>query len=117
MTAPHLAATAQAQAQACCSLSERPLSTTEAQQYAAVFAVLADPARLRLLSHIAEEGCRPMTVGELTAAMDLSQPTVSHHLKKLCEAGLLRKTRHGRSVTHEIQPDSFTQLRTILDLG
>ena len=46
----------------------------------------------------------------------LSQPTVSHHLKKLSDAGLLKKTRVGRTVTHEVQPELFAELRTVLQM-
>src|SRR5699024_12194669 len=74
---------------ACCSLGAGALTSGEAERYATSFKVLADPARLRLLSQLAAEGCGPVSVGELTEKSGLSQPTVSHHLKRLTEAGLL----------------------------
>lgn len=100
----------------CCSLGSGPLPPEDAERYAALFKVLADPARLRLLSRLAAEGCEPMNVTALTEYSGLSQPTVSHHLKKLAEAGLLKKSRTGRTVTHEICPAPFAELRTVLQM-
>ncbi|HHU67367.1 metalloregulator ArsR/SmtB family transcription factor [Corynebacterium sp.] len=101
---------------ACCSLGSGPLSEEEAQRYTTLFKVLADPARLRILSHLAAEGCGPISVNELTEISGLSQPTVSHHLKRLTEAGLLEKTRVGRIVTHQVRPELFAELRTVLQM-
>ena len=101
---------------ACCSLSAGPLTDEEADSYAQLFKVLADPARLRLLSQLAEDGCGPISVSELAAQSGLSQPTVSHHLKKLTDAGLLRKIRNGKTVTHEVCPGPFADLRAVLQM-
>lgn len=101
---------------ACCSLGAGPLNTSEATRYATLFKVLADPTRLRLLSQLAADGCGPVSVNELTETSGLSQPTVSHHLKKLTESGLLEKTRVGRSVTHQVRPELFAELRTVLQM-
>ena len=103
-------------ASACCSLSTGLLTHAEADRYAQLFKVLADPARLRLLSQLAEDGCGPISVSELAAQSGLSQPTVSHHLKKLTDAGLLTKTRQGRTVTHQVLPGPFAELRTVLQM-
>lgn len=84
--------------------------------YVIAFSGLADPARLRLLSQLAAEGCGPVSVGELTETSGLSQPTVSHHLKRLTEAGLLDKVRVGRTVTHQVRPELFAELRTVLQM-
>ena len=99
---------------ACCSLGAGPLTEQDSQRYAMLFKVLADPARLRLLSKLASEGCGPASVGELTEMSGLSQPTVSHHLKRLTEAGLLEKVRVGRTVNHRVRPELFAELRTVL---
>ena len=101
----------------CCSLASGLLSENDATRYADLFKVLADPGRLQLLSRIAEEGCEPMSVGELTQRSGLSQPTVSHHLKMLTEAGLLEKSRQGRTVIHQLRPELFEELRTVLQMG
>ncbi|MDK4280252.1 ArsR/SmtB family transcription factor [Corynebacterium accolens] len=98
----------------CCSLSNGPLNQDDSVHFAQQFKVLADPARLRLLSTLCDEGCGPMSVSELTALSGLSQPTVSHHLAKLRDAGLLAKRQAGRTVTHEVQKEAFTALRDLL---
>lgn len=98
----------------CCSLSTGPLSATEAAHFSQQFKVLADPARLRLLSILCDEGCGPMSVTELTELTALSQPTVSHHLARLREAGLLTREQRGRTVTHRVEKDAFAALRTLL---
>ena len=100
----------------CCSLSSGPLSDLEATRYAALFKVLADQARLQILSHLAAKGCEPISVNRLADITGLSQPTVSHHLKRLTQAGLLRKIRTGRTVMHQVQPQLFAELRTILQM-
>lgn len=84
--------------------------------YVIAFSGLADPARLRLLSQLAAEGCGPVSVGELTETSGLSQPTVSHHLKRLTEAGLLDKVRVGRTMAHQVRPELFAELRTVLQM-
>lgn len=101
----------------CCSLATGPLSDDEAERYATLFKVLAEPVRLRLLSQLAAGGCGPVSVNELTELMGLSQPTISHHLKKMTEAGLLERTREGRTVLHTVRPELFAELRTVLQIG
>lgn len=101
----------------CCSLGTGPLSPDDATRYAGLFTALADPARLRILSEIAAGGCAPVTVGDLTTAVGLSQPTVSHHLKKLVDAGLLDRVRDGRRVLHQVRPEPFAALRRVLQIG
>lgn len=100
----------------CCSLGSGALGSEDAQHYADLFKVLADPTRLMLLSQIAACGCETFSVNELTELTGLSQPTVSHHLKKLTEAGLVTKQRDGRTVTHAVVPGPFAQLRTVLQM-
>ncbi|WP_115685600.1 ArsR/SmtB family transcription factor [Corynebacterium senegalense] len=101
----------------CCPLTTAPLTPDEAEAHAALFRVLADPARLRIISLIAAEDCAPATVGDLTEKLGLSQPTVSHHLKKLAEAGFLTRHREGRTVVHAVEPGTFAALRTVLSIG
>ncbi len=98
----------------CCSLSSGPLSQGDSLRFSQQFKVLADPARLRLLSILCDEGCGPMSVTKLTKLSGLSQPTVSHHLARMREAGLLIKQRSGRTVTHRVQKQAFTALRQLL---
>ena len=101
----------------CCSLGSGPLSADESVRYSTLFKVLAEPARLQILSQLAAGGCGPVTVNELTEKVGLSQPTVSHHLRKLTEAGLLERSREGRSVIHRVKPELFAELRTVLQIG
>lgn len=100
----------------CCSLGAGPLTTAEAERFAAIFRVVADPVRLRILSQIAAEGCRPLSVSELSEYVGVSQPTVSHHLKKMAEAGLVVRSQVGRTVTHCVCADIFGELQQVLQV-
>lgn len=101
----------------CCSLAATELSSAESETYAELFKVLGDPIRLRILSLLAAEGCAPTSVNQITRLMGLSQPTISHHLKKLTDAGFLVRIPEGRTVYHQVVPEIFKSLRTILDIG
>ena len=92
----------------CCPpiLSET-ISEADATVAAGIFKALADPARVRLLSAIASGGTEGVCVCELTEPMDLSQPTVSHHLKVLFEAGLVGRERRGTWVYYTLRGDSI----------
>lgn len=96
----------------CCSPLSSTLSETEAVEAARVFAALADPVRLRLLSLIAseDEACSC----ELEEPLGKSQPTVSHHTKALAEAGLIVGEKRGRWMYWRIAPERLDALRNIL---
>lgn len=99
----------------CCSpLLAGHLSPDQATQIAALFRVLGEPARLQLLSLIAAQPGGEACVCHLTAPLGLSQPTVSHHLKVLYEAGLLAKERRGNWIYYRLVPERFESLRTAL---
>src|SRR5437867_8184818 len=84
------------QAVACCSpLSREPLGKAQAQQIAPLLKALADPVRLRLLSLVASHEGGEACVCNLNDAFNLSQPTISHHLKVLHESGLLDREKRG----------------------
>lgn len=100
----------------CCSLGSGPLSADESVRYATLFKVLSEPARLQILSRLAADGCGPVSVSDITESIGLSQPTVSHHLRKLTEAGLLERVQQGRTVIHSIRPELFAELRTVLHM-
>lgn len=79
----------------CCPVLEAPLSDEEAEGTARVFQALAEPTRIKLLSLIASSPTGERCVCELTEPLRLRQPTVSHHLRVLVEAGLLHRERRG----------------------
>jgi ArsR family transcriptional regulator, arsenate/arsenite/antimonite-responsive transcriptional repressor len=78
----------------CASLTEAPLSETDAAQLAAVFSALGDPVRLRLLSLVAAQG--EVCSCNLEEPLDKSQPTISHHTRVLAEAGLITGEKRGK---------------------
>ena len=99
----------------CCTpLLSAPLSEGDAETLAAALQALADPARLRLLSLIA--ACPGSEAADATspAPVGLSQPTVSHHLKVLHEAGLLDRERRGKWVYFRVRPEPLASLRSLL---
>jgi ArsR family transcriptional regulator len=100
---------------ACCSpLSRAPLSQEQAEQIAPVLKALADPARLRLLSLVASHEGGEACVCDLNDAFDLSQPTISHHLKVLHDAGLLERTKRGVWVYYRAQADALAGLAALI---
>jgi ArsR family transcriptional regulator, arsenate/arsenite/antimonite-responsive transcriptional repressor len=99
----------------CCpSVLSSPLSEDRAAALARDFAVLADPVRLRLLSMLASAAAGEACVCELTEPLDRSQPTVSHHLKILVEAGLIVGEKRGRWVWYRTVPERLDHLRGVL---
>lgn len=99
----------------CCpTVLASPLSEKRAGALARDFALLADPVRLRLLSLIASARAGEVCVCELVAPLDRTQPTVSHHLRILVDAGLIVGEKRGRWVWYRIVPDRVGQLRTVL---
>jgi ArsR family transcriptional regulator len=102
-------------ATACCApLTREPLGPEEAGRLAAMFKAVADPARLRLLSLIASHGGGEACVCDLTEPLDLSQPTVSHHLKVLVEAGLVTREKRGKWAYYAVLPSALDALGGVL---
>lgn len=101
----------------CCSLMSGPLGAHDAERIAVMLKSLADPTRLRVLSHVAAQGCDAVCACDLVDALDISQPTISHHLKKLVEAGLLTRQQRGRWAHYSVVRETFTELSGLLDLG
>jgi ArsR family transcriptional regulator len=100
---------------ACCpQLLAAPLDEDAAERLAAALRVLADPARLRLLSIIGAQPDGEACVCNLTEPLGLSQPTVSHHLKVLAEAGLVGREQRGRWVYYWVCPEPLELLRSAL---
>ena len=100
---------------ACCSpLTREPLSQQAADQIAPLLKALADPVRLRLLSLVASHADGEACICDLNVAFDLSQPTISHHLKVLHEAGLLDRDKRGVWVYYRVRPDALAGLATLI---
>jgi ArsR family transcriptional regulator len=103
------------EAGACCpGLLTAPLDEGQAGELAKVFKALGDPVRLRLLSMIASRPGGEVCVCELTPAFDLSQPTISHHLKLLRQAGLIDCERRGTWVYYWLVAGMVDRLASIL---
>ncbi len=99
----------------CCPpLLKGNLTPDEAAQLAAIFRVLGEPARLQLLNLIAAQQNQEVCACELVEPLGLSQPTVSHHLKVMYEAGLLQKERRGTWIYYRIVQERLTMLREAL---
>ena len=99
----------------CCPpLSASPLAADAAQPLARAFAALGDPVRLRLMSLLmtAEDGA--VCACDLVAPVGKSQPTVSHHLKVLRDAGLVSSTRQGTNIWYQVVPEQLGALRDVL---
>lgn len=102
----------------CCQpLREGTISAEEAEAAAARLKAIADPVRLRLLAYMAQRGCEDVCICDMPAAVGVSQPTVSHHMKKLLEAGLVSREQRGKWAFFSILPDAFQELRGIIDFG
>ena|SRR5436190_3789923 len=96
----------------CCGPATATLAVHERDQLAAQFKALADPTRVAIVNQLsaADEVC----VCNLTAAFELSQPTISHHLKVLREAGLVESTRRGTWAYYRLVPEALESLRGTL---
>jgi ArsR family transcriptional regulator len=101
-------------AECCPQLFAAPLDEGSSERLAAALRVLADPARLRLLSIIGAQPEGEACVCDLTEPVGLSQPTVSHHLKVLAEAGLVGREQRGRWVYYWVRPEPLELLRGAL---
>jgi ArsR family transcriptional regulator, arsenate/arsenite/antimonite-responsive transcriptional repressor len=102
-------------AAACCSpLTREPLSADDAARLAGLLKAVADPTRLRLLSlvyaHAGGEAC----VCELTAPLGLTQPTISHHLRVLVDAGLLTRDKRGVWAYYRAVPEALAALSDVI---
>jgi ArsR family transcriptional regulator len=101
-------------AASCPPLLAGPLGSTEATHLADALKVLADPTRLRLLSLIQSQPSGEACVCHLTEPLGLTQPTVSHHLKVLREAGLVEREQRGSWAYFRVVPESLDGLRELL---
>jgi ArsR family transcriptional regulator len=100
---------------ACCAPLATPmLSDEEAEATAALFRALGDQARVRILNALATTA-EPVCVCELIEPLGLSQPTVSHHLKTLTNAGLLEREQRGKWGYYTLNPEAASTLAALLD--
>jgi ArsR family transcriptional regulator, arsenate/arsenite/antimonite-responsive transcriptional repressor len=95
-------------------LAREPLSAEAAAELARKLKALSDPGRLRLLSVVASHTGGEACVCDLSAGIELSQPTISHHLKVLKTAGLLESERRGSWVYYRVIPEALDQLSQLL---
>jgi ArsR family transcriptional regulator len=102
----------------CCSPVVRQIITaSEAETLAARFKALADPTRLRLISLVAAHEGAEACVCELTDPVGLSQPTVSHHLKILVDAGILIREQRGKWAYYRLVPDTLADMASMIVPG
>lgn len=103
---------------ACCApLVAEPLGAEEAIGLARVLKAIADPARLRIVSLLAAHEGGEACVCDLTEPLGLSQPTVSHHLKTLVEAGLVRREKRGVWADFSLVPGALDGVARVLADG
>jgi ArsR family transcriptional regulator, arsenate/arsenite/antimonite-responsive transcriptional repressor len=99
----------------CVAAAEPPLRADEAARYAVVLKAVADPHRLRMLSLLAAQPAdEPLCVCDIEASFDLSQPTVSHHLRVLREAGLVTVTKRGLWHHYALDRSGLAPLQDLL---
>lgn len=98
----------------CAALLSGRLTADEAIGLASLFRVLSEPVRLQMLSLIAAQPSQEVCACELVEPLGLSQPTVSHHLKVMYEAGLLDRDRRGTWIYYRLVPDKLAMLREAL---
>jgi ArsR family transcriptional regulator len=100
----------------CAPLGARTLSDEEAEASAGLFAALADTARVRIVNLVATSD-DPVCACHLIEPLGLSQPTVSHHLKRLVDAGLLDREQRGKWAYFSLTPEASTRLAGLVDLA
>jgi ArsR family transcriptional regulator len=99
----------------CAPLAAPALSDEQAEATAALFAALADPARVRIVNLVATSD-EPVCACHLIDPLGLAQPTVSHHLKRLVDAGLLEREQRGKWAYFSLAPEASTRLAGLVDL-
>ena len=104
--------------QACCDpVLQEPIDAAEADELANGFKLLADPIRLRIISLIANAPNAELCACDLPAVLGRSQPTVSHHLSLLAEAGLLTREQRGKWAWFRVESERVAVLRDALAIG
>jgi ArsR family transcriptional regulator len=105
-------------ADACCApLLRQPLTASQAADLARLLKALADPTRLRLVSMVAAHDGGEACVCDLTEPLGLTQPTISHHLKILVEAGIFTRDKRGVWAYYALVPAALTALSAVFQPG
>lgn len=100
---------------ACCApVTAGVMDVEDARRLAAMFKALGDPTRVRLLSMIAARAGAEACVCDLTEPVGLAQPTVSHHMKRLVDAGLVTRQQRGKWAYYALAPDTLAMLSGVL---
>ena len=99
----------------CAPVASGPMSDADALQVAVRLKALADPARVKIVSHLFSSAAGEETSGDLAGILGLAESTVSHHLGQLRRAGLVVSERRGMNVFHGVRPDALQALCTALD--
>ncbi len=101
---------------ACCAPLDQPVLTAdEATATAELFKALGDPARVRIVNRLATAG-EPVCICDLNGPLGLAQPTVSHHMKKLVDAGLVEREQRGKWAYFSLRRDAVEKLAVVADL-
>lgn len=100
----------------CVPLDAQALSDDEAEATAALFKALADPARVRIVNSLATSGGEPVCICHLIKPLGLAQPTVSHHMRRLLDAGLVEREQRGKWAYFSLKKDAVEKLALVADL-
>jgi ArsR family transcriptional regulator, arsenate/arsenite/antimonite-responsive transcriptional repressor len=98
----------------CAPLAGAPLSDEEAEATATLFRALSDPTRVKIVNLLSRSD-EPVCVCEFVPAVELSQPTVSHHLKKLTDAGLLEREERGKWAFYSLSGEAIQRLASLVE--
>lgn len=97
----------------CCQPVAPPLPNARAEELATLYKALADPTRVQII-HILAAAADPVCVCDFTAAFDLGQPTISHHLAKLREAGIVTSFKRGIWAFYQLNPETSAAARSAI---
>jgi ArsR family transcriptional regulator len=98
----------------CCCPGAQRVRADEAAAVARAFKALADPTRVSIVNRLGEQGVEEVCVGELTAEFELSQPTISHHLRVLRDAGIVECRHSGTWSYYRLVPETISSLASVL---
>ncbi|MGI9624519.1 MAG: ArsR/SmtB family transcription factor [Acidimicrobiales bacterium] len=114
MTTGHMTNTTTIDVGCCAPVLADELTAADADELAGRFKAIADPVRLRILNRLAGAGAEGVCVCDVVAGLDKSQPTISHHLKVLTEAGLVERDQRGKWAWYTVDEAQVASLREAL---